>query len=104
MSTSDNGQPVEFKVILAQKHHESLKKLHQQAINQGKGSEFVESLRRIWERLRQAPSTFGDPLYPLPTLNLYIYQCVDSPLVVHYGIHQQLPLVMIMGLKYLNPN
>jgi len=75
---------------------------HQQALNDGTGEALVLAFRQIIERLRNEPESFGEPLYRLPALHLRVAQAVVLPLVVVFGIHEELPLVFIRGFKVMS--
>jgi hypothetical protein len=96
-----NGPPLSYQVIVSDLQKNEIKQLHLRAIALGKGHEFLNALRIIGERLRKDPTTFGDPLYPLPTLKLFVFQAAVPPLVAHYGVHQEMPLVILQGVKSL---
>jgi hypothetical protein len=80
----------------------NVKKLHLQAFQNGRGQDFVASLRKIIEQLRTNPLDFGEPLYRLPTLQLAVRQGVIDPIIVNYGVHEEKDLVFIRGFKLLS--
>jgi hypothetical protein len=71
-------------------------------MQQGLGAAFLEKLRIVNDRLRNDPHGFGEALYRLPALKLQIYQGVVIPLVVTFGIHDELPLVFVRVVKLLS--
>ena len=81
---------------------ETIKELHQRMAHQGKGQRFLDSLRAIHNRLRQDPTNFGKPLYRLPALKLLVYHVVVSRIAVHYGVHEEKPLVFLKGVQLLD--
>ncbi len=40
-------------------------------------------------------------MYRLPALRMRIYCAVSAPLIVYYGVHDDLPLVFIKSVKLL---
>jgi GAF domain-containing protein len=77
-------------------------RLHRQALERGEGQAFLAAFRRIVERLRSDPLTFGEPMYRLPALKLRIRHAAVLPLLVDYAVHEELPLVFIRGFKVLS--
>src|SRR5260370_25393359 len=77
----------------------TLKAIQIRAKKAGKGKQFLEALRAINDRLRNNPKGFGEPLYRLPSLKLVVYAAVLYPLAVHYGVHQEKPLVFLPWVR-----
>ncbi len=102
MNGQGNGQRTPYQVILTQRSKESIARAHQQAVQVGKGQEFLDTMRAINERLRNATEQFGDPHYRLPLLKLLVYQAALSRVVVDYAIHQERPLVFVRSVKLLS--
>ncbi len=96
------GNGLLYEVKLSQKLKQAIKDLHRQSIHKGKGQQFLDSLRHIHNRLRQDPGNFGEPIYRLPALRLLVYQVVVSGIVVHYGVHEEKPLVFLKGMQLLS--
>jgi hypothetical protein len=76
--------------------------LHRQAVEQGRGQSFVAAYKQIIERLRHDPRGFGEPDYRLASLRLLVRTCVVRPLVVHFAVHEEQPVVFIKGAKLLS--
>jgi len=55
----------------------------------------------IGDRLRTDPLVFGEPLFRLPALELFIRQGAVAPLVVNYGVHEERRLVFIRGFNVM---
>src|SRR3989442_137637 len=94
MKSESNGQ-TNYSVVPVATAKADLRLFHKQLMEQGKGAAFLSVLRRVVERLRKDPHGFGETLYRLPGLKLLVYQGVIRPLVVTYGVHDELPLVVI---------
>ncbi len=99
MTSPGNG--LLYDVKLSNQIKETIKELHGRLAHQSKGQQFLDSLRAIYNRLRQDPTTFGEPLYRLPALKLLVYQVVVSGIVVYYGVHEEEPLVFLKGVQLL---
>jgi hypothetical protein len=94
MSTSSNGSG-EFDVFPIGKVKEDLKRFHREQMLKGKGGAFLSALTKINARLRKNPREFGESLYRLPALKLLVYQAIIAPIVVTYGVHEELPVVFV---------
>jgi hypothetical protein len=101
MTSQGDGQPTLYEIRLSAHIKETIKQLHQQAAQQGRGHQFLDALRLIRDRLQRAPQQFGEPLFRLPALKLVPYQAIISPVVVDYAVHQERPLVFVRGVKLL---
>ena len=56
MTNQGNGQPISFRVEYSGKIKDSIKTLHLQAAQQGKGHQFLAALKMVLERLRHDPT------------------------------------------------
>jgi len=101
MISESNGH-AGYKVVPVATVKADLRRYHKQMIQHGQGATFLTALRRVYDRLRNDPHDFGEALYRLPLLKLLVHQGVISPLVVTYGIHDDLPLVVIRGVQLLS--
>jgi hypothetical protein len=99
MTNPENG-PV-YQVKLSKKIIKVIKELHKQAAQQGQGQRYLASLEAVHHRLQKDPRNFGEPLYRLPALRLLVYQAIVSPVVVHYGVHEEKPLVFLKWVQLL---
>lgn len=102
MSSQGNGRPLRYDVRCSEKIKATIKQLHQQASEQGKGQQFLDSLRTILDRLQEDPDRLGEPLYRLPALKLLVYQVIVSRVVVDYAVHEEKLLVFLKGVKLLD--
>jgi hypothetical protein len=91
--TVRNGQF--FDVVCSQQVLDLLKEIQAKEIDNGKGEQFLEPLRAIYDRLRKDPENFGARLYRLPALRVVVYTAVVPPLGVQYAVHEEKPLVFI---------
>jgi hypothetical protein len=83
MTNPENG-PV-YQVKLSKKIIKVIKELHKQAAKQGQGQRYLASLEAV----------------RLPALRLLVYQAIVSPVVVHYGVHEEKPLVFLKWVQLL---
>ena len=79
----------------------TLRRLMRQAIQQGRAESFLAALRQIGRRLEQSPNRFGEPLYRLPGMRLQVRSAVVRPVVVHFAVHEDRPLVFIRRFELL---
>jgi hypothetical protein len=100
MISESNGQSG-FKVVPVETVKVDLRSFHTQSMELGKGAPFLIALRQVYYRLHRDPHGFGEALYRLPALKLLVYQGVISPLVVTFGVHEELPLVLIRVVNLL---
>ena len=101
MSSTGNGQPGKYDVRMSVQIKGAVKEFHAQARAAGTNKHFLAALRKVIERLQKDPLVFGEPLYDLPALKLFVRQAVISPLVVIYGVHMEQALVFIRAFKVL---
>jgi hypothetical protein len=102
MTAQGNGPPLYFKVRMSDQIKKQVKELHLQAAQDGKGSFFLAALRKIIDKLRKDPWTFGEPLYSLPFMRLKVRKAVIAPVAVVYGVHEEKPLVFIRDFRTLS--
>jgi hypothetical protein len=100
MTREGNGKV--YRVTVSDQIKADVRERYTQAVATGKGKPFLAALRKIHERLRHDPLSFGEPLYHLPSLQLVVYKGIVSPLVVDYGVHEEKALVIIRGVKILS--
>jgi hypothetical protein len=102
MTSEGNGQPELYKVIVSSQIGQEIKRLHQEAAAQGRGQQFLSSLRAIHDRLVNDPLNFGEPAYRLPLLKLMLYYVVVGLVAVDYAVQQEKRLVFLKGVKMLD--
>src|SRR5690349_17010309 len=91
MTTLGNGHF--FQIHGAEQIWLRLKELKIAAGKEGKGASFMSALRAIHDRLQKDPTHVGKLLYSLPAMQMVVYA-----ITVHYGVHDQKPLVFIRGV------
>ena len=98
-SNGKSGYEVHNSAIIAQE----FRRLQRQATRQGRGEEFLRAARAIYNRLRQDPNEFGEPLYRLSALRMQVRCGVIRPLSVDFAVCEDRPLVFIKTLRLLGP-
>jgi len=101
MTTESNGH-IRFKVVLIGTVKADLRRFHQELMQHGKGNQFLQALRSLNDRLSKDPRTFGETLYRLPALKIMVYQGIINPLVVTFGVHEELAIVFVHVVKILS--
>jgi hypothetical protein len=101
MTTEGDGRPHPYKVTHSALTGQEIKRLHQRAAQEGRGKQFVSALRAIYERLKNDPVNFGEPIFRLPALKLIVYQAGVSPVMVDYAVHEERRLVILRVLRLL---
>ncbi|MBL8796206.1 MAG: hypothetical protein JNM56_20070 [Planctomycetia bacterium] len=81
---------------------ESFRDLQRQASRAGVGEPLLSAFKQIVERLHNDPMEAGEPLYRLPVLRMQVRCVVIRPLIVHYAVCEEQPLVIIKGGKLLS--
>jgi len=81
---------------------DSLRELQKQASRQGRGEEFLDAVRQIHEELQNRPMVFGEALYRLPALGMSVRTASVRPVVVHFAVVDDRPLVFIRLITLLS--
>jgi len=81
---------------------QAIRKIHGQALREGRGREVAEALHVLQRRLQMNPGNLGEALYRLAALRLQLRTVVIGPLVVNFGVHEVRPLVFIKGVRLLS--
>jgi hypothetical protein len=89
------------RVVYSESVRNQLKALHARAVRQGRGADLLSALRRIDDRLHSDPRLFGEPKYHYRALKLTLRVGIDPPLVVHYTVHDEQPLVFVKAIRSL---
>ncbi len=100
MTAAGNG--LLFQVRASAYVLDRFKELHAIEFAIGNGERFIQALRALYDRLRNDPNGFGEPLYRLPALKMVVHLGILARLVVHYGVHEDKPLVFIKSVDRLN--
>jgi len=80
---------------------ETIRQLQRQASREDRGTEFLNALRQMADRLRGDPGRFGEPLYRLPTLRMQVRCAVIPPIYMDFAVCEDRPLVFIKAVKLL---
>ncbi len=98
MTSSGNGEQP-FHVGFSEAIAQTIRRLQQQASQEGRGKDFLSALRKAVDRLQRAPRAFGEPLYRLPALRMQVRCGALGPLSIDFGVCEDRPLVFIMAVK-----
>jgi hypothetical protein len=89
-----------FSTVIA----ETIRQLQREASAQDRGREFLHAIREIVRRLEGDPMEFGEPLYYLPALRLYVRVGAIRPLYVDFAVSADRPRVFMKAVKLLAPH
>jgi hypothetical protein len=64
----------------------------------------LAAVRVVWRRLSHDPNRFGEALYRLPVLRMHLRSGLVRPLVVHFAVCEDRPVVFIKGVTLLSDN
>ncbi|MFO0966605.1 MAG: hypothetical protein U0793_13610 [Gemmataceae bacterium] len=101
MSQPGNGKPLSYRVVLSGTLQERTHELHERARLLGLADDFLASLKALVTRLKASPQEVGEPLYRAAALGMIIHAVIRPPLVMHFAIHETLPIVWITKLDLL---
>ena len=99
LTMEGNGQS--FTVDLVGPAKTQFKELCREAATAERRQHLFDAMLQIISRLEKDPFNSGEPTYRLSTLNLQLRTIVVAPLVVHYGVHDDEPLVLIRAVQAL---
>ena len=80
---------------------EDFLQLQQEATQQGRGEDLLRATRAVYERLRLDPNEFGEPLYRLAVLRMWVRCAVIRPLSIDFAVCEDRPLVFIKAVRLL---
>jgi hypothetical protein len=92
------GYQVHHSAFIAQMFRD----LQVQATQEERGREFLDAAKEALARLTTDPFEFGEPRYRLPVLHLQVRSAIIRPLVIHFAVHEEEPLVYIHFVKLLS--
>src|SRR5262249_36463518 len=90
-----------YRVIYSESVQTSLKNLSAKAAEKGLKQAVLSAIRTIDQRLHADPRLFGEPKYHHRALKLELRVGIEPPLVVHYTVHDEQPLVFVKTLQAL---
>jgi hypothetical protein len=100
MPSSSNGER-QYRLALSGEIAKSLGRFQYQESLEGRGEQFLQALRTVIEGLVHHPRKLGEPLYHLNALRLQVRSVAVSPLLIHFAIHDDYPLVFIKSVALL---
>jgi hypothetical protein len=100
MASSTNGER-QYRLAISDEIAKTIGRFQYQASLEGRGEVFLQALREIVDGLIHRPRELGEPLYLLSALRLHVRLVVVGPIVVHFAVHEDLPLVFIKAVDLL---
>jgi hypothetical protein len=100
MPSSTNGEPP-YRVVISQAIAEEVARLQHRASQEGRGEQFLLALQTISDALIHRPRELGEPLYQLNALRLNVRHVAIHPIVIHFAVHKDRPLVFIKAVDLL---
>jgi hypothetical protein len=91
-----------FQVYCSEAVGDSIRLLQRKAERRGQGKAFLVSFRKIITALQNNPNKVGEPLYRLSGLRLRVRSVVVAPLVIHFGVNEDHPIVFIKSATLLS--
>ena len=91
----------QFEVHISAHMFSRLRELQRRAALSGRGDEMVTAFLRALLRLKSDSWDFGEPSYRLPAMRLQIRCAVVPPLIVHFGVSEDRPIVYVKGVESL---
>jgi hypothetical protein len=90
-----------FQVHCSELILEDFKQVQMRAKEEGRGELVLLASRHVLHQLSYDPFEFGEPLYRLPAMRLTVRHAAVGPLVIHFAVHDQMPLVFTKGVSLL---
>lgn len=81
---------------------DQLEKLQRRANRQGRGEAALEAFKEIIHQLQQDAPNVGEPSYGLSSLRLQVRTVAVRPLIVHFAVHEERPIVFINRARLLS--
>ena len=101
MNHHGNGRPVMYRISVPGPVSASIESEQLRATLDGKGEAFLAAMRYAIARIRHEPLGLGEAIFPLRNAKLIVHLAFLPPLVIEFGVHEELPLVFIRRVSYL---
>lgn len=99
---AEAGSP--FRISLLPRARADLAAMREAASRLGIAARVRSELLAIEQRLRTDPSTWGDPLNRIRSMNLVVYRAIAAGISIQYAVHQEQPVVFVQSFTpVLNP-
>jgi hypothetical protein len=92
---------MKWRIIQSDKIKKDIFELCTQAHEAGRGRALLGSLRRVLQRLRDDPSSLGEPHNRLKHLDLLLCVVVEPPIVVRFAVDEKHYCVYIRSVELL---
>lgn len=103
MPSPEDAGPPPFQIAFSGVIAESIRQLQRRASLQGRGEEFLRSLREVIDRIQQDPNEVGEPLYRLAVLRMQVRCVAIRPLYLDFAVCEDRPLVFIRAVNLFSP-
>ncbi len=103
MRVPGNGQPRRYHVSFSGALAKVIEELRYEAASTDRGDQFDAAWRTIMERLRSDPWGFGEFVRPFPHIKMKLHLGSVYPVTVRFGIHEELPFVVIAKIWLITP-
>jgi hypothetical protein len=103
MIATGNGKRRRYRVSYSGVVLKVFKELRYEAFLSGRLEQFDHAWGVIMERLRSDPLGFGEFIQPYPHLQLQARVGSVYPITVQFGVHEQLPMVIIAKIVLATP-
>lgn len=84
-----------FEVQMSDDLREHIRELLRRAAARGIGAAFRNAVQSVLTALRDDPREAGDPLRNLRGLSSVLYRISRKELIVHYTVHNRIPMVTV---------
>lgn len=91
----------QYQVVYAESVRQTLNDLVPRVVQQGLAPTVLSALRTLDERLHEEPRLYGEPKYRFRALRLELRVAIEPPLVVHFTVHDEQPLVFVKSIQLL---
>jgi hypothetical protein len=104
MTGPGNGKPLRYRISYSGVIAKVIQELRYGAFLSGQAQKFDRAWRAIIERLRDDPWAFGEFVRSYPHLKLQAYVGSVYPITVQFGIHEELPMVIVAKIMLATPS
>jgi hypothetical protein len=98
MNPQRNGDP-RFRVTYLPRAKDQFGQIVRRAAQLGRLTEITTAARTVQHHLETNPRIFGEPTGELPNARLDVRHAAVGPVIVYYGVHQDLQEVFVSGFR-----
>ena len=93
---------MEFRVSYLPLAMTKLRRIEERAKELGILDRILADYKEIESRLNSDPRTFGNLSHQFQQMKMQAYVGIAIPIVVHYGVHDEAPVVIVRDVKVLS--